>query len=88
MNVNQVRQLISIKNDVGKLNYAKNPSNYPKGSTNLENRILNDIVNVIDSEDDNSDSTNFDGVRETSMDDSSGDSTNSLHISDQKGFNT
>lgn len=36
MNVNYVQKLISIDNDMGKVNYEKSPSNYTKGSTNLK----------------------------------------------------
>lgn len=86
-NVNEIGQSLATNSDIGNMNLTKAPSNYPQGTTNLKIRALNEIVDVIDSEAENSDSSDSDSVKKAVIDKISGESNNSLPISAQMDAN-
>ncbi|PHT43166.1 hypothetical protein CQW23_17191 [Capsicum baccatum] len=86
-NVNEIGQSLATNSNMGNINLTKVPSNYPQGTINLKIRASNEIVDVVDSEVENSNSSDSDDVKEVVMDTISSESNNSLPISVQMDAN-
>lgn len=86
-NENEIGQCLASNSDMGNIDLTKALSNYPQGTTNLKIRASNEIIDVVDSEAEHSDSSDSDGVKKVVMDTISIESNNSFPISAQMDAN-